>query len=179
MKKYRIVDEENKLIADVDINDSGFHVKWAGVGKDVNSFDGLLESLPEGKSWKIQRYQRVNESTNVRRYKQYSIAGQSLGRCEYLVYNLPQTNFGELVGLEILEAAIAQLGGAKKTSLASFVSSLRKKIKPLGNTYRHTQRPQCTSHSTTPSPTELMRNDKTENLGSGSRVSVTTEPLPS
>ena len=132
MKKYRVVDEENKLIADVDINDSGFHVEWAGVEKDVNSFEALLESLPEGKSWRIQRYQRVNESTNVRRYKQYSIAGHSLGRCEYLVYDLLQMNFGELVGLEILEAVIAQFGRAKKTSLASFVSSLRKKIKPLG-----------------------------------------------
>ena len=90
MKKYRVVDEENKLIADVDINDSGFHVEWAGVEKDVNSFEALLESLPEGKSWRIQRYQRVNESTNVRRYKQYSIAGHSLGRCEYLVYDLLQ-----------------------------------------------------------------------------------------
>ena len=86
MKKYRVVDEENKLIADVDINDSGFHIDWAGVGKDVNSFDALLENLPEGRSWRIQRYQRVNESTNVRRYKRYSIAGQTLGRCEYLVY---------------------------------------------------------------------------------------------
>ena len=132
MKKYRVVDEENKLIADVDINDSGFHVEWPGVEKDVNSFDALLESLPEGKSWRIQRYQRVNESTNVRRYKQYSIAGQSLGRCEYLVYSLLRANLGELVGLEILEAAIAEFGRAKKTSLASFVSSLRKKIKPLG-----------------------------------------------
>lgn len=132
MKKYRVVDEENKLIADVDINDSGFHVDWAGVGKDVNSFDALLENLPEGKSWKIQRYETVSESTNERRYKQHSIAGQSLGRCEHLVYSLLKTNFGELVELETLEAAIAQFGGAKKTSLASFVSSLRKKIKPLG-----------------------------------------------
>ena len=132
MKKYRVVDEKNKLIADVDINDSSFHVEWAGVGKDVNSFDALLESLPEGKSWRIQRYETVNESTNVRPYKQHSIDGQSLGRCEYLVYDLLQMNSGELVGLEILEAAIAQFGGAKKTSLASFVSSLRKKIKPLG-----------------------------------------------
>ena len=132
MKKYRVVDEENKLIADVDINDSGFHIDWAGVGKDVNSFDALLENLPEGRSWRIQRYQRVNESTNVRRYKRYSIAGQTLGRCEYLVYDALERNFGKLVELETLEAAIAQFGRAKKTSLASFVSSLRKKIKPLG-----------------------------------------------
>ena len=132
MKKYRVVDEENKLIADVDINDSGFHVDWAGVGKDVNSFDALLENLPEGKSWRIQRYQRVNESTNVRRYKRYSIDGLSLGRCEYLVYDVLKKNFGKLVGLETLEAAISLFGRAKKTSLASFVSSLRKKIKPLG-----------------------------------------------
>lgn len=132
MKKYRVVDEENKLIADVDINDSGFHVDWAGVGKDVNSFDALLENLPEGKSWRIQRYQRVNESTDVRRYKRHSIAGQSLGRCEYLVYDALDRNFGKLVKLEALEAAIALFGRAKKTSLASFVSSLRKKIKPLG-----------------------------------------------
>ena len=132
MKIYRVVDEENKLIADVDINDSGFHVDWAGVGKDVNSFDELLESLPEGKSWKIQRYETVNESTNIHPYKQYSINGQNLGRCEYLVYNLLDMKFGKLVELNALEAAIAQFGGAKKTSLASFVSSLRKKIKPLG-----------------------------------------------
>ena len=132
MKIYRVVDEEDKLIAMVDINDSGFHVDWASVGKDVNSFDELLESLPEGKSWKIQRAETVNESTNVRRYKQYSIAGQSLGRCEYLVWNLLYIKFGELVELKTLESAIAQFGRAKRTSLASFVSSLRKKIKPLG-----------------------------------------------
>ena len=132
MKKYRVVDEENKLIADVDINDSGLHIEWAGVGKDVNSFEALLESLPEGKSWRIQRYQTVNESTNVRPYKRYSIDGLSLGRCEYLVYHTLKTNFGKLVGLEPLEIIIAQFGRAKKTSLASFVSSLRKKIKPLG-----------------------------------------------
>ena len=132
MKIYRVADEENKLIAMVNINDSGFHVEWASVGKDVNSFDELLESLPEGKSWKIQRAETVNESTNVRRYKQYSIAGQSLGRCEYLVWDLLWMHFGELVELKDLEAAIAVSGGAKKTSLASFVSSLRKKIKPFG-----------------------------------------------
>ena len=132
MKKYRVVDEENKLIAEIDINDSGFHIEWAGVGKDINSFDALLESLPEGKSWRIQRYETMNESTNVRRYKQHSIAGHSLGRCEYLVYDLLQRNFGKLVELKYLEAVIAAFGGAKKTSLASFVSSLRKKIKPLG-----------------------------------------------
>lgn len=132
MKKYRVVDEEDKLIADVDINDSGFHIDWAGVGKDVNSFDALLESLPEGKTWRIQRYETANESTNVRPYKKYSIDGQILGRCEYLVYDLLQRNFGKLVELKTLEAAIALFGGAKKTSLASFVSSLRKKIKPLG-----------------------------------------------
>lgn len=132
MKKYRVVDEENKLIAEVEINDSGFHVEWAGVGKDVNSFDALLESLPEGKSWRIQRYETLNESTNVRRYKQYSIAGLSLGRCEYLVLDLLHMRFGELVELRVLEAAIVTFGRAKKTSLASFVSSLRKKIKPLG-----------------------------------------------
>ena len=132
MKKYSVVDEENKLIANVDINDSGFHVEWAGVGKNVNSFVALLESLPEGKSWRIQRLETVNESTNVRTYKQYSIKGQILGRCEYLVWDLLQMNFGELVELKYLEAAIVTFGRAKKTSLASFVSSLRKKIKPLG-----------------------------------------------
>ena len=132
MKIYRVVDEEDKLIAMVNINDSGFHVDWASVGKDVNSFDELLESLPEGKSWKIQRAGTVNESTNVRRYKQYSIAGLSLGRCEYLVLDMLYLKFGELVELKALEATIAQFGRAKKTSLASFVSSLRKKIKPLG-----------------------------------------------
>ena len=129
MNIYRVVDEEKKLIAIIDINDSGFHVKWEGVGKDVNSFDELLESLPEGKSWIIQRSETVNEST---RYKQHSFAGLSLGRCEYLVLDLLYMKFGELVELKYLEAAIATFGGAKKTSLASFVSSLRKKIKPLG-----------------------------------------------
>ena len=128
MKIYRVVDEEKKLIAVVKINDSGFHVEWAGAGKDVNSFDALLESLPEGKSWKIQRAETMNESTNVRRYKQEPIAGQSLGRCEYLVWDLLWMHFGELVELKTLEAAISLFSSAKKSSLRSFVASLRKKL---------------------------------------------------